>query len=84
MTTKEIADSMLHRIDALTDSMGTDEGCYDAAKYAALEGLNNMIEECAKMADGVYCTDKDSQRPMDIAAAIRKFKADNPIYDLSR
>jgi len=83
MTAKETADHMLHRMDSLTDSMGTDEGYHDAMRFAALESLNNMIEECAKIAENmtdgvhvVYCTG--------IATVLRSLKADNSTYDLSR
>ncbi len=79
--TIEIADCMLRRMDALSDSMRTIEGACNAHKYAALEALNNMIEECARIAiDGA----RYSQQGIIIAARIRSIKAENPVYDLDR
>ena len=82
MTTKEIVDCMLGRMDALSDSMRTVGGAGDAHKYAALEALNDMIEECAKMAD-----DQGECKQgccYVIAQTIRDLKAENPVYDLDR
>ncbi len=92
MTTKEIVDCMLRRMDALSDSMSTTEGMIDAHRYAALEGLNNMIEECAKKADWINARNElpgtafyDQSTMGDaVAQVIRSLKAENPVYDLDR
>ena len=89
MTTKEIVDCMLRRMDALSDSMRTVEGACDAHKHAALEGLNDMIEACAKVTEeyrqiyGEGVTLQTYAYP-EIAQAIRDLKAENPVYDLDR